>query len=67
MTWLRLGTGYRWDEGARMRGEAAGVLTVTQDQFEQVVGQEAGPLLLMFYAPWCPHCQVLCCVFQTLL
>jgi thiol-disulfide isomerase/thioredoxin len=53
----RVRDGYSWDQKASLRAAAAGVLTVTEDNFEQVVVKEPGHILLEMYAPWCPHCQ----------
>ena len=53
----RVRNGYAWDEGARAQAQDAGVLTVTEDNFDEVVMKQQGSVLLMMYAPWCPHCQ----------
>ena len=53
----RVRDGYSWDQKASLRAAAAGVLTVTEDNFEQVVVKDPGHILLEMYAPWCPHCQ----------
>ena len=53
----RVRKGYLWDETARVRSEAAGVVTVTEDKFEQILVKEEGNVVVKMYAPWCPHCQ----------
>jgi len=53
----RVRAGYTWDLKARERADAAGVLTVTEENFEQLVMKDQGHILLEMYAPWCPHCQ----------
>eukprot|EP00802_Teleaulax_amphioxeia_P007540 Tamp_07547.p2 GENE.Tamp_07547~~Tamp_07547.p2 ORF type:complete len:200 (+),score=49.77 Tamp_07547:1409-2008(+) len=53
----RVREGYAWDLEAAKRAHDAGVLTVTEDTFEQMVIKDEGHILLEMYAPWCPHCQ----------
>ena len=51
------GASYAWDEGARAQAQDAGVLTVTEDNFDEVVMKQQGPVLLMMYAaPARVHC-----------
>ena len=53
----RIRAGYAWEQGAKIRAENLGILQVTEETFEAVVGNAKTNLLLEIYAPWCSHCQ----------
>jgi len=53
----RIRVGYVWEQGAKKRAQDSGITQVTEEIFEEVVGNSKTHILFEIYAPWCPHCQ----------
>jgi phosphoadenosine phosphosulfate reductase len=53
----RIRAGYVWEQSAKLRAKNLGIMQLTEETVDNVLGKARTHVLLEIYAPWCPHCQ----------